>query len=167
MIVKFDEDDVEFVRAWAQACNAKKTQDKKIDATQTDEFVSCMGKFGEIAAGRALGTFPNFDITVGGDGGNDLEAWGLTWQIKTSSIRKLIFNSLDEFSSDAAILVHLISGKEKMFELPHFHVLGGISKTKFEKQHYKHDFGYGMRAVCDLDHLTALDTIKAACGVSA
>lgn len=167
MIVKFDQDDVEFVRAWVKACDIEKTQRKKIDATQTDEFVSCMGKFGEIAAGRALGAFPNFDITIGGDGGNDLEAWGLTWQIKTSSIKKLIFNNLDEFFSDAAILVHLISGKEKMFELPHFHVLGGISKTKFKKHYYKHDFGYGMRAVCDREHLTALDQIKAACRVSA
>ena len=167
MIVKFDQDDVEFVRAWSQSCKAKKTQDKKIDATQTDEFVSSMGKFGEIAAGRVLGAFPNFDITIGGDGGNDLKAWGLTWQIKTSSIRKLIFNSLDEFTSDAAILVHLLSSKEKMYEIPHFHVLGGISKERFIKQHHTHDFGYGMRAVCDLDQLTPLETIKSFCKVSA
>ena len=167
MIVKFDQDDVEFVRAWSKTCNAQKTLDKKIDATQTDEFICCMGKFGEIAAGRALDAYPNFNITVGGDGGNDLEAWGLTWQIKTSSIRKLIFNSLDEFTSDAAILVHLISNKKQMFELPHFHVLGGISQKRFIKQHYTHDFGYGMRVVCDLDQLTALDTIKTVCQVSA
>ena len=29
MIVKFDQDDVEFVRAWSQSCKAKKIQDKK------------------------------------------------------------------------------------------------------------------------------------------
>ena len=165
MIVKFDQDDVEFVQAWARACNAQKTQDKKIDVTQTDEFVSCMGKFGEIAAGRALDAYPNFDITVGGDGGNDLKAWGMTWQVKTSSIRKLIFNSVDEFVSDAAVLVHLLSSKGSMFAVPHFHVLGGISRSRFEKQHYKHDFGYGMRAVCDLDQLTGLNTIKEKCKV--
>ena len=163
MIVKFDQDDVEFVQTWAKACNAQKTQDKKIDLTQSDEFVACMGKFGEIAAGRALDAYPNFDIMVGGDGGNDLKAWGLTWQVKTSSIRKLIFNSVDEFVSDAAILVHLLTGKENMFALPHFHVLGAISRNRFNKQHYNHDFGYGMRAVCDLDQLTGLQTIKEKC----
>jgi hypothetical protein len=87
----------------------------------------------------------------------------LKWQIKTSSIRKLIFNGIQDFKSDAAILVHSLSHRENIYEQPHFHILGGISKARFEKQHYKHDFGYGMRAVCDLDQLTALDTIKVMC----
>jgi hypothetical protein len=48
--------------------------------------------FGELACARYLDAELNLDFTKGGDDGNDLEAWGLKWQIKTSSIRKLIFN---------------------------------------------------------------------------
>ena len=166
MIVKFDQDDVEFVRDWAKQLETYKNANgcAFINFLEySNEIIECMGKFGEMAAGRALNAYPNFDITKEGDNGTDLNAWGMTWQVKTSNIRKLIFNSLDEFVSDAAVLVHLLSSKESMFELPHFHVLGGISRSRFEKQHYKHDFGYGMRAVCDLDQLTGLNTIKAKC----
>jgi hypothetical protein len=61
--------------------------------------ISAMGLFGEIAAGaRYWALCLTLDFTVGGDGGDDLEAWGLTWQIKTSSMSKLIFNGLDDFS---------------------------------------------------------------------
>ena len=166
MIVKFDQDDVEFVRDWAIQLETYKTANgcAFINFLEySNEVIECMGKFGEMAAARALNTYPNFDITKEGDNGIDLNAWGLTWQVKTSNIRKLIFNSLDEFVSDAAVLVHLLSSKESMFEVPHFQVLGGISRSRFEKQHYKHDFGYGMRAVCDLDQLTGLNTIKEKC----
>ena len=166
MIVKFDQDDVEFVRDWATRLDAYKRQnnikDKNFFIDKCSE-TTAMGLFGELACARYFDVETNLDFTKGGDDGNDLKAWGLKWQIKTSSIRKLIFNSLDEFTSDAAILVHLISSKKQMFELPHFHVLGGISQKRFIKQHYTHDFGYGMRAVCDLDQLTGLNTIKEKC----
>jgi len=170
MIVKFDQDDVEFVRDWAKQLETYKTANgcAFINFLEySNEVIECMGKFGEMAAARALNTYPNFDITQKGDNGIDLEAWGLTWQVKTSNIRKLIFNSVDEFVSDAAVLVYLLTSKEKMYEIPHFHVLGGISKARFIKQHYTHDFGYGMRVVCDLDQLTPLETIKMVCKVSA
>ena len=170
MIVKFDQNDVEFVRDWATRLDAYKRQnnikDKNFFIDKCSE-TTAMGLFGELACARYFDVEVNLDFTKAGDDGNDLKAWGLKWQIKTSSIRKLIFNGIADFKSDAAILVHSLSQRQNIYEQPHFHLLGGISKERFIKQHYTHDFGYGMRAVCDLDDLTPLETIKSFCKVSA
>jgi len=170
MIVKFDQNDVEFVRDWATRLDAYKRQnnikDKNFFIDKCSE-TTAMGLFGELACARYFDVETNLDFTKGGDDGNDLKAWGLRWQIKTSSIRKLIFNGIEDFKSDAAILVHSLSQRQNIYEQPHFHLLGGISKERFIKQHHTHDFGYGMRAVCDLNELTPLETIKRFCKVSA
>jgi hypothetical protein len=163
MILTFMPDEVQAVRNWAKGYTAYKDAmgcKTKLFADYSHETLLCMGKFGECAASVITGATVNWDIQKQGDGGNDLHAYGLDWQVKTSTLHKLIFLNLDEFSSDGAILVNLLSTKEKMFDCPSFEVMGGISKNKFSKVHYENDFGYGARVACDAKSLTPLDKIK-------
>jgi hypothetical protein len=164
MIVEFLSHEVDEVLYWAQEIeDVKRTnnvRNKKFDVNNTDVGVHAIGMLGELAAGRVLGAQPDWEIYLDGDDGNDMTAWGLTWQIKTSSMRKLIFNHDSDFITDAAVLVHHLASKQKVFENPVFDVVGGISRARFARLCYGHDFGYGVRLVVDGDDLTDMMTIK-------
>jgi hypothetical protein len=164
MRVEFLQHEVDEVLYWAQEIeDVKRTnnvRNKKFDVNNTDVGVHAIGMLGELAAGRVLGAQPDWDIYLAGDDGNDMTAWGLTWQIKTSSMRKLIFNHETDFVTDAAILVHHLAPKHKVFEQPVFNVVGGISKSRFLKLYYEHNFGYGIRLVVEGDDLTDMENIK-------
>jgi len=168
MIVEFLSHEVDEVLYWAQEIeDVKRTnnvRNKKFDVNNTDVGVHAIGMLGELAAGRVLGAQPDWAIYLSGDDGNDMTAWGLTWQIKTSSMRKLIFNHESDFITDAAVLVHHIAPKQRVFEQPVFDVVGGISRTRFMALCFEHDFGYGVRLVVDGDDLTSMKTIKKARG---
>jgi hypothetical protein len=164
MIVEFLSHEVDEVLYWAQEIeDVKRTnnvRNKKFDVNNTDVGVHAIGMLGELAAGRVLGAQPDWEIYLDGDDGNDMTAWGLTWQVKTSSMRKLIFNHESDFITDAAVLVHHLASKHKVFENPVFDVVGGISRARFMGLCYGHDFGYGVRLVVDGDDLTDMMTIK-------
>jgi hypothetical protein len=166
MRVEFLPHEVDEVLYWAQEIeDVKRTnnvRNKKFDVNNTDVGVHAIGMLGELAAGRVLGAQPDWAIYLAGDDGNDMTAWGLTWQIKTSSMRKLIFNHESDFITDAAVLVHHIAPKQRVFEQPVFDVVGGISRTRFMALCFEHDFGYGVRLVVDGDDLTSMETIKKA-----
>lgn len=134
-------------------------RDKKFDRTNTSEGVSLIGMMGEIAGCKALGAQPNLSVMIGGDDGFDCEAHGLLWQIKTSSLRALIFNSVDDFVADVALLVHHLADKEAVGDDPRFEIIGGVSRKRFMKQHFQHDYGYGMRLVMNADDLTPIQKL--------
>lgn len=134
-------------------------RDKKFDRTNTSEGVSLIGMMGEIAGCKALGAQPNLSVMIGGDDGFDCEAHGLLWQIKTSSLRALIFNSVDDFVADVALLVHHLADKEAVGDDPRFEIIGGVSRKRFMKQHFQHDYGYGMRLVMNADALTPIQKL--------
>lgn len=134
-------------------------RDKKFDRTNTSEGVSLIGMMGEIAGCKALGAQPNLSVMIGGDDGFDCEAHGLLWQIKTSSLRALIFNSVDDFVADVALLVHHLADKEAVGDDPRFEIIGGVSRKRFMKQHFQHDYGYGMRLVMNADDLTPIEKL--------
>lgn len=134
-------------------------RDKKFDRTNTSEGVSLIGMMGEIAGCKALGAQPNLSVMIGGDDGFDCEAHGLLWQIKTSSLRALIFNSVDDFVADVALLVHHLADKEAVGDDPRFEIIGGVSRKRFIKQHFLHDYGYGMRLVMNADALTPIQKL--------
>ena len=168
MRVEFLPHEVAEVLYWAQEIEDVKrsnnVRNKKFDVNNTDVGVHAIGMLGELAAGRVLGAQPDWEIYLDGDDGNDMTAWGLTWQIKTSSMRKLIFNSEKDFVSDGAVLVHHLASKQKVFDTPIFDVVGGISRKRFLNLYYEHDFGYGTRLVVDSDVLVDLEKIKQARG---
>jgi hypothetical protein len=168
MRVEFLPHEVDEVLCWAQEIeDVKRTnnvRNKKFDVNNTDVGVHAIGMLGELAAGRVLGAQPDWEIYLDGDDGNDMTAWGLTWQIKTSSMRKLIFNHATDFVTDAAILVHHAASKQKVFEYPVFDVVGGISRSRFMKLHYQYDFGYGVRLVVEGEDLTDMELIREARG---
>jgi hypothetical protein len=168
MRVEFLPHEVDEVLYWAQEIEDVKrsnnVRNKKFDVNNTDVGVHAIGMLGELAAGRVLGAQPDWEIYLSGDDGNDMTAWGLTWQVKTSSMRKLIFNYESDFVTDAAVLVHHHASKHKVFEHPVFEVVGGISRKRFMALYYEHDFGYGVRLVVDADDLIGMETIKKARG---
>jgi hypothetical protein len=131
-------------------------RDKKFDRNNTSQGVSLIGIMGEIAGCRALRTEPNLEVMIGGDDGRDCKAFGLSWQIKTSGLRALIFNSADDFVADAALLVRHLADKHSVADDPTFEIMGGVSRKRFLRTHFLHDYGYGERLVMNADDLTPL-----------
>jgi hypothetical protein len=168
VIISFLPHEVDQVLDWAKEIeNIKRTnnvRNKKFDINNSDVGVHAIGMLGELAAGRILGVEPDWEIYLSGDNGNDMSAWGMSWQIKTSSMRKLIFNSMKDFITDGAILVHHLASKYEVFDNPTFDVVGAISHTKFVGLCYEHDFGYGSRLVVDADCLTDLLVVRGITG---
>jgi len=168
MRVEFLPHEVDEVLYWAQEIDEVKRsnniKNKKFDANNTDVGVHAIGMLGELAAGRIFGVDPDWEIYLSGDNGLDMFAWGLSWQIKTSSMRKLIFNSEKDFVADGAVLVHHLATKQKVFVEPVFDVVGAIGRNKFFDLYYEQDFGYGTRLVVDSESLIDLHKIKQARG---
>lgn len=164
MIIQLDFDTVSFVVSWAHKMHDFKqlnsAQDKWFDKNNTSMNVIIIGKLGEVVAGMELGCAPSFDIYSGGDNGHDLNAWGLSWQVKTSSLPELIFNTKHEFVADAAVLVTHIATKQQVTCDPRFKILGGISRRKFVKCFVEKNYGYGSRFIVGCNELTALSVIK-------
>lgn len=166
MIYSFTTDEIDFVRQHSEfQYKVKRSNTKIVDKSffkgaEKSIETAAMGLLGEFAACKFIGGKP--DLAIHGGGGAEYDAiWlGKTWQIKTSVIRKLIFNDLNDFATFGAILVHLLTPRSEIFVDPKFHVLGGISKTRFIKTFYNYDFGNGNRVVCDYTDLTALDHIE-------
>lgn len=146
----------EWVGGKLQIKAAHDIRDKKFDKTNTSEGVSLIGMMGEIAGCRVLGAEPNLSVMIGGDDGFDCVAHGLLWQIKTSSLPALIINSVDDFVADAALLVRHLAEKSSVAVDPRFEIIGGVSRKRFIKQHFLHDYGYGMRLVMNADDLTPI-----------
>jgi len=163
VIIKLGAGVVAFVVDWAQQMaefkQANGGQDKWFDVANTSMNVQIVGKLGEVVAGVALGCPPSFDIYSGGDDGCDLAAWGLSWQVKTSSRSELIFDDASKFSADAAVLVMHCATKLLVVDDPRFEVLGGISRSRFMSRCVVKDYGYGDRLVVGSESLTPLDAI--------
>jgi len=139
-------------------------RDKKFDRTNSSQGVSLIGIMGEIAGCRALNTEPNLAVMIGGDDGTDCDAYGLSWQIKTSSLRALIFNAEQDFVADAALLVRHLADKYSVADNPTFEIIGGVSRKRFMREHFEHDYGYGARLVMNANDLTALDKLLGVVG---
>ena len=139
-------------------------RDKKFDRTNSSHGVSLIGIMGEIAGCRALRTEPNLEVWIGGDDGRDCQAFGLSWQIKTSSLRALILNSADDFVADAALLVRHLAGKHEVADDPTFEIIGGVSRKRFLREHFLHNYGYGERLVMNADALTPLQKLLGVVG---
>jgi hypothetical protein len=122
-----------------------------------DEYdVIYSGMLVEYAVCHVLGVPMDTRLLVGGDGGVDLNYKGYSLQVKlnrnTGNDRYLIFNSLDDFCTDLAIL----GGLEKPTRV---RIDGCISRATFRRDHKEKNFGYGVRKVFPESGLLPIDKI--------
>jgi hypothetical protein len=113
-----------------------------------------------MACGKGLGLQVDRTVTPSGDNGHDLStALGKNIQVKTSTLPQLIFNAPELFVSDYAVLVQFFGDKQ----LPHvdskFSLIGWTTRELFLANHYKHDYGYGIRLVMDADQLQPIEVL--------
>jgi hypothetical protein len=134
--------------------------DKKFDRNNSSYSVNLMGQLGEMACGKGLGLQVDRTVTPSGDNGHDLStALGKNIQVKTSTLPQLIFNAPELFVSDYAVLVQFFGDKQ----LPHvdskFSLIGWTTRELFLANHYKHDYGYGIRLVMDANQLQPIEVL--------
>ena len=130
---------------------------------QGDFAIHYTGMLGEVAVGKALGINVRTDLTFAGDGFIDMIYDDQTIQVKTSThaylkpdqVRYLIFTTLEEFSTDWAILCSV-----KSPALIAIH--GFVSRKKFMAKYEKQNFGYGDRFCLDEKHLAPIERFSEA-----
>jgi|TARA_A100000172_G_scaffold61779_2_gene41145 hypothetical protein len=94
-------------------------------------------------------------INVASDGGVDLWFDDYSIDVKFNNLEygKLIFDNLEKFKSQIAVLV----GKTKDPNV--MRVNGWISKKNFETKSYENNFGYGDRLVMNHNDLEPIETL--------
>lgn len=148
------QDSLNFVNQMREDKHEHNVKDKKFDSKNTSYSVNLMGHLGECAASRVYGGRVDTTVRTGGDAGYDLIVGGLTYQVKTSTTRDLIFNAPELFSADRAILVTLVGDRTQPHINSKFIVWGHISRRKFMEVFTYRNYGYGDRLVCGLEYLT-------------
>lgn len=163
--VRLSADEVAKCVAFTDLVWANKTEfgvvDRKFDRNNSSYSVSLMGKLGEVAACNVFGGELDWSVSPSGDDGSDTYLDGMSVQIKTSTRPLLIFNDAGCFSSDSAILVQLL-GDRNCPESPEsvWRVWGIVSRARFMRLCYEHDFGYGVRLVLDREHVTGVEAYR-------
>jgi len=130
---------------------------------QGDFAIHYTGMLGEVAVGKALGVNARTDLTFAGDGYVDMFYDDQSIQVKTSThaylkpdqTRYLIFTTLEEFSTDWAVLC---SVKAPALVVIH----GFVSRKKFMVNQVTQNFGYGDRFCLDEQFLTPIERFKEA-----
>ena len=123
---------------------------------QSDFGIHYVGMLGEVAVSKTLGIPLRTDVTIGGDGSIDMTHQGQTIQIKTSTHpttptqRLMIFNSVEDFHTDWAILCSIQNAYT-------VRIHGFASKRKFVSNVVTHEFGYGTRYCMDEKILTPIN----------
>lgn len=151
---------LEFVRKVRENKEKHGVRDMMFDLNNTSEGINIVGHLGEVAAAKLLDLKVNRDIYVHGDGGMDLELNGVTIQVKTSKLPKMIFNHHLDFSTDIAVLSQYI-GKDNRNaqDDPRFAIWGWIDKEGFMEKYYPYNFGYGNRLVVESIQLNPIDDL--------
>jgi hypothetical protein len=136
---------------WTAAKQAFKVEhmvkDKWYDRHSSSEAVDLMGRLGEMAAVTAFGLdygVLNWEIGHAGDSGADFNAFGLTWDAKTSTLTDLIFDNAAAFKSDAAVLVQMMGDRRHPIDAV-YRVGGVCSRGRFMAESTPHDYGHGER----------------------
>ena len=165
IFVTLDAEDVQqtldFIKRMREDKVAHNVVDKMFDINNTSEGINIIGHLGEMAVGKVLDIPVDMEVRTGGDDGHDMHYLGNTVQVKTSTLKSLIFNAPHLFKSDLAVLVQFIGAdKRKAEEDPRFIIWGWMSREDFLAKHYLHNYGYGDRLVVDFEHLLPLDMVE-------
>jgi len=155
------QDALDFIRNMRETKRKHNSKDMMFDINNTSEGINIVGHLGELAAAKYLDLDVNTEIYVHGDNGTDLELDGVSIQVKTSKLPKLIFNKESDFATDIAVLSQFI-GKDNRHaeEDPVFLLWGWITKEDFMEKYYPHDFGYGTRLVVESIQLEPIEELK-------
>lgn len=165
MVITLSEEDIAPVLSYVTAMRRDKENngvpDRMFDIHNTSRGIDIIGKLGEVVISKILNLPVDFHIKTRGDEGLDFILNDTTIQVKTSTHKSLIFNSLGQFKSDVAILVQYVGNDKTHAELdPRFRILGWIDKQSFIDNHYRKNYGYGNRYVVDADILRPLSEMS-------
>jgi hypothetical protein len=165
LLVTLDDAEVqqtlEFIARMREDKVAHNVVDKMFDINNTSEGINIIGHLGEMAVGKVLNIPVDMEVRTGGDDGNDMYYRGNSVQVKTSTLRALIFNAPHLFKSDIAMLVQFIGADKRKAEAdPRFAIWGWVSREEFLANHYNQDYGYGNRLVMDAEYLAPLSDIE-------
>ncbi len=156
-IIKLTDEEVSNALAFIDEMRGDKIEksvtDKKFDKNNTSYAVNLMGYLGEVAVAKMLEVPTDTTVRTAGDDGYDLVFEGKTIQVKTSVLPSLIFNDVELFTADYAILVQLIGDRQNPHVDSEFHIHGWITREEFKNTCYRKDYGYGERFVVDSDKL--------------
>jgi len=108
----------------------------------------------EFAVARLFDLDPP-TVNVLTDGGADLWFDEVSIDVKftNSSGGPLIFDNIDKFKAQCAVLVYKTDDENVM------HIGGWMSRKEFSETARKHDFGYGERLVVDSKNLRPVETL--------
>lgn len=151
---------VDFVDKVTYDKNKNNVFDAKFDKNNTSYSVNLMGRLGEQAAAKVLDVETDDEIRTNGDDGFDLKLDNKTIQVKTSTTSELIFNRLNLFSADYAVLVKLYGDKKNPHIDSSYYVMGYISKKDFIENHYRKNYGYGDRYVVGLNNMKDISELQ-------
>ncbi len=151
-------DSLRFVHRVREKKKQHEVVDKKFDRNNSSYSVNLMGRLGEVVVAKTLQIPTDDSITAGGDVGYDLVSHlGKRIAVKTSTLDSLIFNKIEDFSADIAILVKFVGDKQ----IPHadgkFFILGWIDHQTFVDTFHWHDYGYGNRLVLNASQLKPIE----------
>jgi len=142
--------------AWAAAGRNQFKRDsglaksKRVDMARDDYQITREGLTGEWAVGQVLGLPVNTENYLGGDPGWDFEYKGLKVDVKTTKAKLLLFQNMDKFVADVAVLVRYY--RDDLVE-----IAGVISRDKFEQEHEIRNLGYKDNCVVTDEKLTPID----------
>jgi hypothetical protein len=119
---------------------------------QTREEANIEGYKGEFAVARLFDLEePTFNITS--DFGADLWWNDSSIDVKTTKTKDLIFDSMEKFKSDIAVLARP-TDQPDVIEVGKW-----ISRIEFEHKHHLHDYGYGERLVMKYNELRDIESL--------
>ncbi len=165
--IKLTDVEVRLSVDWTNAKQAFKKQhrvvDQWYDRKSSSSAVDLMGRLGEIAACRALGldwsTVLDWEIRPDGDSGVDFVAFGYKWDVKTSTLNELIFNSTAHFKAEIALLVQLLGDRLRPDDPSSvWRVWGLCSQEKFLRDCVDHIYADRNRVKVSNDKLMSVDS---------
>ena len=171
--IRLTDVEVRLATDWTNAKQAFKKQhrvvDQWYDRNSNSAAVDLMGRLGEIAACRALdldwSTVLDWEIRPEGDSGIDFVAYGYRWDVKTSTLRDLIFNSTEHFKADVALLVQLVGDRQRPEDPASvWRVWGVCSQAKFQRDCVEHVYDERKRVKVTNDKLVSVDEFFAHLG---
>lgn len=171
--IRLTDVEVRLAQEWSVAKQnfkrSHRVRDQWYDRNSNSASVDLMGRLGEIAACRALdldwSTMLDWEIRPEGDSGIDFVAFGYKWDVKTSTLSDLIFNSTAHFKADIALLVQLVGDRQRSeSEASVWRVWGVCSQAKFQRDCVEHVYDERHRVKVTNDKLVSVDEFFARLG---
>lgn len=168
--VRFEPRELEVVGIWGDVLQRYKTRTAKrnnqFDMTQDGTNMQIVGKLAELASKRVYGGTIDWNVYKGGDGGTDLRGDNWTATVKCVTLSELsvdslqfIVNRLSQFPTDIGILVQLCGNRSQPLNPGNvYNVIGHVTQSEFLRNHYRRDYGHGVRYAYDAKNMIPAET---------